>query len=81
MDERNAIRRSYSAIAAHWNFTYSLYFLLGDSILQNELEKESSLHGDLIIGDFQDTYDNLPLKTFMALQFFGVGLILLINLQ
>ena len=53
-----------------WNFTYSLYFLLGDSS-EPGISEEINLFGDLIIGNFTDTYDNLPLKTFMAFQFFG----------
>ena len=68
--ERMAIRNSYIAMSTKWNFTYDLYFLLGTSD-QSGISTEQVNFGDLIIGDFPDTYDNLPLKTFMAFQFFG----------
>lgn len=32
---------------------------------------ESASFGDLIIGEFLDSYDNLPEKVFMAFQYFG----------
>ena len=32
---------------------------------------EADLYDDLIIGDFEDSYDNLPLKTFLGFQFFA----------
>ena len=43
------------------------YFVigLGSDDIQDEIDK----HGDLIEGDFLDTYENLPLKTMLGYQF------------
>ena len=39
-------------------------FIFGKSREQNDLfEEEKEEHGDFIIGDFEDSYQNLPLKT------------------
>ena len=53
---------------------YNLYFLLGadtddestaatEAVLAEIKEKR-----DLIVGDFPDTYDNLPIKTYLGYQ-------------
>ena len=53
---------------------YNLYFLLGadtddestaatEAVLTEIKEKR-----DLIVGDFPDTYDNLPIKTYLGYQ-------------
>ena len=34
------------------------------------MEKEEDEFSDMIVGDFEDTYDNLPLKTFLGYQFY-----------
>ena len=46
-----------------------LVFLLGatkDAALQRSLEMESRRHGDLVQGDFLDTYHNLSYKEIMG---------------
>ena len=46
-----------------------LVFLLGatgDAALQRSLEMESRRHGDLVQGDFLDTYHNLSYKATMG---------------
>ena len=46
-----------------------LVFLLGrpeDDEKQAMLEEESSMHGDIIQGDFLDTYHNLSYKAIMG---------------
>ena len=46
-----------------------LVFLLGatkDAALQRSLEMESRRHGDLVQGDFLDTYHNLSYKAIMG---------------
>ena len=63
--------RSYEAQGKKGNFTYSLYFLLGKNILMDEIYQEQEKYGDIIVGNFLDSYDNLPIKTFMAFQFFA----------
>ena len=64
---------------------YQLYFLLGrgpnlDVLEGQELEKqkivlqglikEAKEHNDIVVGDFLDTYENLPIKTMLGYQFF-----------
>ena len=47
-------------------------FLLGSGdTLREELTFEAETFDDLIIGDFIDNYDNLPLKTFLGFQFYA----------
>lgn len=50
-----------------------LVFLLGaanSSNLQEKLELESNIHGDLVQGNFEDTYRNMTYKHVMALKWF-----------
>ena len=53
---------------------YNLFFLLGsetaaESVGATEsVEEEIKEHGDLVVGNFPDTYDNLPIKTFLGYQ-------------
>lgn len=39
--------------------------------LNEEIDIEATKYDDLVIGDFVDTYENLPLKTFLGFQFFA----------
>lgn len=34
------------------------------------MAEEDIEFADMIVGDFEDTYDNLPLKTFLGYQFY-----------
>ena len=34
-----------------------------------QIIRETAEHDDLIIGDFEDTYENLPIKTLLGYQF------------
>ena len=34
------------------------------------MAEEDNEFSDMIVGDFEDTYDNLPLKTFLGYQFY-----------
>ena len=54
---------------------FQLLFIIGtDENEPSELydlpDKIFASHRDIITGDFIDTYDNLPLKTFAAYQYF-----------
>lgn len=54
------------------DFQYNIFFLLGTGdTLNDEINLEARKYDDLIIGDFVDTYENLPLKTFLGFQFFA----------
>ena len=44
-----------------------MFFVIGLS--ETELENEIKLYDDIIIGDFEDTYENLALKTMLGYQF------------
>ena len=39
-------------------------------ILNPVMAEEDIEFADMIVGDFEDTYDNLPLKTFLGYQFY-----------
>ena len=43
------------------------YFVIG--LGSDDIQDEIDTHGDLIEGDFLDTYENLPLKTMLGYQF------------
>lgn len=67
---RRAIRQYYSAFLR--NTTYSLYFLLGRGFAPNVelgIKAEASRYKDIIMGDFEDTYDNLPLKLWCMMNY------------
>ena len=57
------------------NGDVNLYFLLGHDdkghVLDGDLKMENAKNGDIIVGDFEDTYDNLPIKTFLGYQYFN----------
>ena len=45
------------------------YFVLGQGDKSEEIELEIEEFGDIIVGAFLDTYENLPLKTMLGYQF------------
>lgn len=62
---RNAIRETYGALNELKDFRFQTVFVLGISNIimeQNLLLKESSLYGDMLIGDFIDHYYNNTYK-------------------
>ena len=69
----------------HEKVEYQLYFLLGrgpnlETLPSDERQhhqeiltgiiKEAKQHNDMVVGDFPDTYENLPIKTNLGYQFF-----------
>ena len=61
---RKQIRKYYKNLKLGSNEQIKPIFIFGKSKEQNDLfEKEKEEHGDFIIGDFEDSYQNLPLKT------------------
>ena len=49
-----------------------MYFLLGKpEKMSDALTKEIEEFNDIVIGDFEDTYNNLPQKSFTGHQFFN----------
>ena len=72
--ERDWIRSYTRRMAAIGNFTFDRVFLLGNSDkddFSTTLVNEANTHGDILIGDFADTYDNLPIKTYLGFQYFA----------
>ncbi len=71
---RNLVRESYGSIKYANNVKIlAVVFMLGNEVAQgknssdaNKIRAEIDQFGDIIIGDFVDTYRNLTLKTIMA---------------
>lgn len=75
---RNEIRMYYSKILGkQYPAMFNLYFLLGEgseteeSWMEGKVEEEFSKHSDIILYNFLDSYNNLPMKTFAGYQFFA----------
>ncbi|CAC5418726.1 B3GALT1 [Mytilus coruscus] len=66
--ERNVIRETWLTYTKNNTGKIRHAFLLGESHLNIELEKEHLLTKDIIMGNFKDAYHNLTLKTVMGLQ-------------
>ncbi|KAJ8299568.1 hypothetical protein KUTeg_023628 [Tegillarca granosa] len=67
--QRAVIRRTWATKSKHNTGNIRYMFLLGVSSSEKEnldIIRESKLYGDILIEDFQDTYNNLTLKTIMA---------------
>ncbi|KAK3609863.1 hypothetical protein CHS0354_015054 [Potamilus streckersoni] len=70
LEARFAIRNTWGSYILDNNITSKLVFLLGkgdNSFMQPQIQKESQLYGDIIQGDFQDSYRNLSLKSVFML--------------
>ncbi|XP_063423227.1 beta-1,3-galactosyltransferase 1-like [Mytilus trossulus] len=65
---RNAIRDTWLKHTKTNKGNIRYVFLLGDSSMTNELEKENLKTNDIILGSFKDTYNNLTYKTLMSFQ-------------
>ncbi|XP_038657052.1 beta-1,3-galactosyltransferase 5-like [Scyliorhinus canicula] len=68
LEARSAIRQTWGRVRTAHGQRVVTYFLLGYSREhQEQLQKESSLHKDIIQKDFTDSYYNLTLKVLMGL--------------
>ncbi|KAL3835992.1 hypothetical protein ACJMK2_021447 [Sinanodonta woodiana] len=70
LEARFAIRNTWGSYILDKNVTSRLVFLLGkgnNSFLQPQIQKESQLYGDIVQGDFHDSYRNLSLKSVFML--------------
>ena len=64
-DLRQQVRRYYKHMGGQTNSEMSTLFIFGKSAEENNsFNRERDEYGDFIIGNFEDTYQNLPLKTF-----------------
>jgi len=74
--ERQAIRTSWGSVKSFRNWSIRLVFLLGqltksheetsNSAVQEGILSESDLYGDIVRGNFADTYRNLTYKHLMG---------------
>lgn len=67
--QRAVIRRTWATKSKHNTGNIRYMFLLGVSSSEKEnldVFTESKIYGDILVEDFQDTYENLTLKTIMA---------------
>lgn len=72
-DQRYAIRNTWGSIKVFKNWRLHLIFLLGsdpesdpESYTESRLWDESKEHGDMIMGNFVDSYRNLTYKHLMG---------------
>ncbi len=67
-DERNAVRETWGAVAR--NLKIPVVFLIGqpsDNRTFLKVRQESLNNSDLLMGDYEDIYDHMPLKTLSVL--------------
>ena len=71
--QRNWIRKYARQMAKTGDFEMDLIFLLGSGKDQYKtiLDQEADDYNDILIGGFLDTYDNLPIKTYLGYQYFA----------
>ncbi|XP_076467945.1 beta-1,3-galactosyltransferase 1-like [Babylonia areolata] len=72
-EDRQAVRETWGSYRDDPGHHVALVFLVGavpqdDPALQARLEAESAWHGDLVQGDFRDSYRNLTLKSLALLR-------------
>nr|XP_027203369.1 beta-1,3-galactosyltransferase 5-like [Dermatophagoides pteronyssinus] len=73
-DKRNTIRKTWGNHSFCYgieNLNIRLVFMLGiteNETIQNQIEQESQIHGDIIQGSFLDTYRNITYKHLMGLK-------------
>ncbi|CAG5079035.1 Oidioi.mRNA.OKI2018_I69.PAR.g9153.t1.cds [Oikopleura dioica] len=75
---RDEIRKYYMEILKkQYQDSFHLFFLLGspsskeEKWLTDEIKAESEKHNDIVLYDYEDNYENLPMKTFAGYQFFN----------
>ena len=68
---REAIRKTWANYSVYQKYKMRIVFLVGlpqNGSLQEQLDDESRVHGDLVQGNFLDTYHNLTHKGVMGLR-------------
>ncbi|XP_045186972.1 beta-1,3-galactosyltransferase 5-like [Mercenaria mercenaria] len=72
LNKRQALRQTWTNGTFYRPYgTLKALFLLGigdDADVQNKINKESQLYGDIVQGGFIDTYNNLTLKSTMGFE-------------
>lgn len=73
--ERDAIRRTWGNETLIAKYPTKRVFLLGRpqtaTESQQEIEDESNKYGDILQGDFEDSFQNLTLKDYLFLSWFS----------
>ncbi|XP_046358286.2 beta-1,3-galactosyltransferase 1-like [Haliotis rufescens] len=70
IEKRNDIRDTWGSVQRHGNLSIATVFMCGettDRALQEQLIRESGTYGDIVQGNFLDSYRNLTYKHVMAL--------------
>ena len=68
--KREAIRNAWGCKSLYKNFSVVIVYMVGSSLedsLQKKLIEENEYHGDILQGNFIDSYYNLTIKTQMGL--------------
>lgn len=66
--QRYAVRETWGSIKLYKGWTFRLVFLLGtgNDELDSRLWEEYRQHGDMVMGNFEDSYRNLTYKHLMG---------------
>ncbi|XP_067683593.1 beta-1,3-galactosyltransferase 1-like [Haliotis asinina] len=68
VEKRAVIRNTWGSVSKFRNSSVACVFMMGQrNDIQRELVQESRLFGDIVQGNFEDSYDNLTYKHVMAL--------------
>lgn len=71
-EKRFALRQTWARRQEQIRFIFVLGKSLNNSILNSKIIEESNKYGDIVQGDFLDTYQNLTLKTIFGLKWMSV---------
>ena len=75
VDDRSLIRRTWGKVKVHEGKSILVRFLVGLPHTLNEenvIQKETAEYGDIIQGDFFDSYKNMTLKVLLGLKWAGL---------
>ncbi|XP_046573965.1 beta-1,3-galactosyltransferase 1-like [Haliotis rubra] len=68
VEKRAVIRNTWGSVSKFRNTSVACVFMMGQrNAIQPEIVQESRLFGDIVQGNFEDSYDNLTYKHVMAL--------------
>lgn len=70
VDRRNAIRETWGSDKSLSQYKSAVVFALGHHAgTESEVDREILAHGDILRGNFEDTYANLTLKSTLMLKY------------
>jgi beta-1,3-galactosyltransferase 2 len=71
-EKRLALRQTWARRQEKIRFVFVLGISFNNSILNSKIIEESNQYGDIVQGDFLDTYQNLTLKTIFGLKWMSL---------